>query len=272
MPESRSKALTIRTPEGIEFSMPLAGPISRFLALVVDMLSISVALKTLSIAFHVLSAIQRELGLSLQLLAAFVVGIGYAILLEWVWRGQTLGKKLLRLRVIDEQGLRVRFSQIVVRNLLRPVDILPLFYMVGGLFCMLHGHGQRLGDIAAGTVVVRVPGVSKPNLEKLSGDKFNSLRQYPHLTLRLLRTTPPEDAFLALRALLRREELDPPARVALFRELAAHFKTLVPFPQEVLDGLTDERYVRNVVDVLFRPRSVGPIEKALTLKRMAAKA
>jgi hypothetical protein len=59
-----------------------------------------------------------------------------------------------------------------------------------------------------------------------------------------------DDLAIALRALLRREELEPVARVELFGELASHFRSLVKFPQEAVDGITDERYVRNVVDVL----------------------
>jgi hypothetical protein len=88
----------------------------------------------------------------------------------------------------------------------------------------------------------------------LMGDKYNSLLKYPHLASRLRNKVSPEEAFLPLRALLRRDELDSDARVALFGELAEPFKSLVEFPQESLDGLTDERNVRNVVDVIFHSR------------------
>jgi hypothetical protein len=84
--------------------------------------------------------------------------------------------------------------------------------------------------------------------------KYNSLQQYPHLAARLRGNVTPEEAFLVLRTLLRRDELDPFARISLFSELAAHLKSVVKFPQEALEGITDERYLRNVVDVIFRPR------------------
>jgi len=254
MLNGRTKALTIRTPEGIEFSLQLAGPISRFLAWLIDLACISATLTVLGVFFQMITALHQQLGAALSILAAYVVTVGYGISLEWFWRGQTLGKRILRLRVMDEQGLRVKFSQIVVRNLLRAVDSLPVFYLVGGMACFIHRHGQRLGDIAASTVVVRIPEVYTPNLEKLTADKYNSLREHPHLASRLRGKVSPEEAYLALRTLLRRDELEPEARIALFHELAAHFKSLVKFPQEILDGLTDERYVRNVVDVVFRSR------------------
>jgi uncharacterized RDD family membrane protein YckC len=230
MPAVRTHALIIRTPEGIAFSMELAGPVSRFLAWLVDAACISVILTVVWAILQMVAAVHRQFGLALYVLAAFALSIGYAIALEWWWRGQTLGKRILRLRVVDEQGLHLKFSQIVVRNLLRAVDSLPLFYLAGGLTCLLNPLGQRLGDIAASTVVVRSPEILQPSLEKLLPDKYNSLRDQPHLASRLRQSVTPDEAHLALRALLRRDELEPTARVALFRELAAHFQARVQFP------------------------------------------
>src|SRR5262249_57728043 len=102
-------------------------------------------------------------------------------LCEWYWRGQTVGKRMLRLRVVDRQGLRLQPSQIITRNLLRFVDGLPAFYMLGGLTSLLNRQGQRLGDIAANTVVVRTAGLRPPDLDQISKGPFNSLSQYPHL-------------------------------------------------------------------------------------------
>ena len=68
----------------------------------------------------------------------------------------------------------------------------------------------------------------------------------------------PAEAAVALQALLRRDEFDPVARVELFAELAAHFRTKVEFPAEATDGITDEQYIRNVVDVVYRTRTTHP--------------
>jgi hypothetical protein len=164
-----------------------------------------------------------------------------------------VGKRLLRLRVVDIQGLRLQFGQIVIRNLLRFVDALPLFYLVGGVACLVNRRSQRLGDVAANTVVIRVPKLNEPNLDSLLARKFNSLREHPHLAARLHQRVSPAEARVALQALLRRDELDAAARVELFGEIAAHFRTHVEFPPEAIEGITDEQFVRNVVDILFRP-------------------
>jgi len=78
-------------------------------------------------ALGFLGLISFDFARAFTVLAYFVIQIGYGIVMEWFWRGQTLGKRLLRLRVIDSQGLRLQFSQIVIRNLLRFVDMLRCF-------------------------------------------------------------------------------------------------------------------------------------------------
>ena len=194
--------------------------------------------------------------MALTILSGFVISIGYGICCEWYWQGQTVGKRLLQLRVVDEQGLKLQFSQVVIRNLLRIVDSLPALYLVGGIASLTSRKCQRLGDLAAGTIVVRTPRVSLPNLEQLGTEKFNSLAAYPHLVARLRQKVSREEGAIALRALIRREELDPAARLELFRELATLFRSQVAFPGEAVDGVSDERYVRNVVELLFEKRGL----------------
>jgi hypothetical protein len=172
---------------------------------------------------------------------------------EWCWRGQTVGKRLFHLRVMDAQGLRVQFSQIAIRNLLRAVDMLPLFYLLGGVVAWFSPKTQRLGDLAASTVVIRTPKIEQPDLEQIAAGKFNSLRQHPHLEARLRQKISPVEARLALQALLRRDEFEPVSRAELFARLGGHFRALVEFPPEAVEGITDEQYLRNVVDVIFRP-------------------
>ncbi|MEO7794922.1 MAG: RDD family protein [Thermoanaerobaculia bacterium] len=251
----RSESLTLRTPEGIAFTLPLAGPVSRMLAWAVDAACVGAAGSLIGGAAGAFRFVGADTATAIAAVAYFVLQIGYGIATEWLWRGQTVGKRLLRLRVLDQHGLRLRPSQVVTRNLLRAVDSLPLCYLVGGAAMLWSRNAQRLGDFAAGTVVVRVERLRQPDLDQILRGKFNSLREQPHLEARLRRLIRPEEAWLALRALLRREELAPAARVALFAELAAHFRLRVPYPPETVDSLTDEQYVRNVVDVLFRARA-----------------
>ena len=65
----------------------------------------------------------------------------------------------------------------------------------------------------------------------------------------------PAAAGIALQAVMRRDDLDPQARIEMFRDIALYFLNIVLFPQEATDGISDEQYVRNVVDVLFRPKA-----------------
>ena len=252
MPNTKTNTLQITTPEGITFSLNLAGPITRFLAYAIDLLCIQVTLIIVGTVIGMLRIISFDLASAIIILAYFVVQIGYGIVLEWFWRGQTIGKRLLRLRVMDEQGLYLQFNQVVIRNLLRFVDSLPAFYLVGGIACLVSRRAQRLGDFAARTVVVRTTTVAEPDLKQLLSDKFNSFREYPHLAARLRQQVGPQEASIALQALLRRNEFEPVERIELFDQIAEHFKTIVEFPQEATDGISDEQYIRNVVDVLFR--------------------
>ena len=257
----KTSVLQIRTPEGIVFSQLLAGPVTRFLAWFVDLLVIIAVVIVLGYAFALLNFISGGLGGALSILSYFVVSIGYGIACEWRWRGQTIGKKLLRLRVMDAEGLRLQFNQVVTRNLLRFLDSLPFFYFVGGVVCWLNPKCQRLGDLAANTIVVRNPPLAEPDLDQLLAGKFNSLRQYPHLAARLRQRTSPAEAAIVVQALLRRAEFEPVARVELFGELATYFRAKVDFPPEALEGITDEQYIRNIVDVIYRTRTDSRIEK-----------
>jgi uncharacterized RDD family membrane protein YckC len=253
--QSKINTLTIRTPEGIEFSLLLAGPISRFLAWSVDLLAILAINKLLNIVFGAAGMLSRDLATAANVMGYFVVSIGYGILLEWYWHGQTLGKRLIRLRVTDGHGLHLQFSQVVIRNLLRFVDSLPALYLVGGLACLINRHAQRLGDFAANTIVIWNPPIDEPDLDQLLGGKYNSFRKLPHLEARLRQRVSPAEARIALQALVRRDEIEPRARVELFESLVSHFKSVVTFPPEATDGISDEQYIRNVVDAIFRPQS-----------------
>jgi len=248
----KTSALQIRTPEGIFFSQLLAGPVSRFCAWFIDFLCIAVIMTMLGYVLVLLQFISPNLAGALGALGYFVIGVGYGMTCEWFWRGQTVGKRLLRLRVLDAEGLRLQFNQIATRNLLRFVDSLPLFYFVGGLVCWLSPKCQRLGDLAANTIVIRYPRLAAPDLDQLLAGKFNSLRQYPHLSARLRQRVLPGEGAIALQALLRRDQFESKARIDLFATLAAHFRAKVEFPPEATDGITDEQQLRNVVDVIYR--------------------
>lgn len=254
----RTQSLTVRTPEGVSFSFPLAGPVTRFLALSIDLICIAGLMIVLNMLLRAFQMITPDFAGAVLMLGYFFISIGYAITFEWLWRGQTVGKRIMRIRVMDIQGLRLHLSQIIVRNLMRFIDSLPMLYLVGGTACALSKYAQRLGDMAANTVVVRMPRIREPDLDRLMPGKFNSLREYPHLTARLRQRVSPREASIALRALMRREDLTSEARVELFEYLANHFRAMVAFPESCTEGLSDEQFVTNISDILFRDKGHQP--------------
>ncbi|MCP4641415.1 MAG: RDD family protein [bacterium] len=262
MTQPRTNTLEVVTPEGISFSLLLAGPTTRFMAWAVDLACIiatflllqTIVTLILAPSMGLLGIYAMDFARAIIATGYFVLSLGYSIVLEWFCRGQTVGKRLFGLRVMDEQGLQLQFSQIVIRNLLRFVDSLPLLYLVGGAACVISRRAQRIGDFAANTIVVRTIMLPEPDLDQIRPDKFNSLRAYPLHEARLRQRVTADDARIALQAVVRREQFRPEARVDLFDEIAEHFRELVPFPDEAHFGMTNEQYVRNVLDIVYRPR------------------
>jgi uncharacterized RDD family membrane protein YckC len=249
----RTNTLVILTPEGISFTQRLAGPVTRFLASSIDLAGITLISGILSQVILLAAIVNPDFALAARTICYFVVTIGYSILLESIWRGQTLGKRALKIRVVDAEGFRLRPAQIVIRNLLRVVDLLPAFYAVGGICCAISPKYQRLGDIAASTVVIYAAPEKIPDLELLFSGTYNSLRNHAHLAAQLRKSISPGEARIALEAVARRAELDPSSRLELYRQIARRLSSLVSFPEETLEGMTDEQYVRNVVDLIYRP-------------------
>ena len=128
-------------------------------------------------------------------------------------------------------------------------------YLVGGIACVFSRHRQRLGDLAAGTVVVRTPGGAAPDLDQLLGGKYNSLAESRHLAARLRqKVTSGDRAHRPSKRCFAGTSSIRHARLAVFaRAWRDYFRTLVPYPPEVAEQLADEPYVRDVVEILYRP-------------------
>jgi uncharacterized RDD family membrane protein YckC len=251
MSTDRTHLWRVRTPEGVAFTFRLASPVLRAGAVIIDWLVVTAGYSVLATIVSLLRLIDPDIAGMILTVAYFVVSQGYSIATEWLWRGQSIGKRVLRLRVVDAQGLRLTFSQIALRNLLRFVDGLPAFYLVGGVAALLNSRGQRLGDLAAGTLVIWEPAELRPDFAGLRGEKYNSLRAHSPSVARLRHAVGPAEARAAWTALARRDQFDDVARVRLFHDLAEYFREAARAPDEVTDGVSDEQFVRNVVDVLY---------------------
>jgi uncharacterized RDD family membrane protein YckC len=254
MSAPHQSAIQIETPEGVVFSYQLATPVTRALACAVDSTAATGMAYFAGRVANAAAIISADWASFLGVVLYFVISVGYAIVLEWRWHGQTVGKRLFGLRVIDVHGLRLQPSQIVLRNLLRLIDVLPLFYLVGGIAALLSRKGQRLGDLAANTVVAHERTWEAPDLEQIAPARYNSLLAWPNLTRRLRTLVSPVAVDLAVRAVAQRDGYDPQARLELFADLAAYFRSLVRFPETAVEGLTDEQFVRGVLRVIFNPQ------------------
>ncbi|WNH48553.1 RDD family protein [Stenotrophomonas aracearum] len=137
------------TPEGVPLHLPAAGPVPRALAWAIDFVIRVGALMLLSIPLTVLG----EFGQGLYLGLMFLLMWAYTIVQEALW-GRTLGKRVLGLRVVAQDGAPIGWMAAITRNLLRTVDMLPFAYALGLLSSLFDRNGRRLGDLVAGTVVV----------------------------------------------------------------------------------------------------------------------
>ena len=161
--------LTISTPEQVAFNYEMAGIGTRFVASLLDHLILVTAMVLVYCAIAALiptfgagaivsgdesgqSAIYVVL--ALLVLIEFVIFWGYFTLFELVWNGQTPGKRAGKLRVIRRDGQPVRAGEVMVRNLVRIIDFLPAFYGIGLITMFIDKDARRLGDMAAGTIVV----------------------------------------------------------------------------------------------------------------------
>lgn len=244
-------SLRLRTPEGVQFSFTLATPVTRFAAWFVDKLAFGAAWTIIASLLSVLSVLEPDSMEAVGFLGYFLFATGGAIAMEWLWDGKTLGKRLLGIRVMDEKGLPLQFSQILLRNLLRCVDSLPVGYLVGGLCSWFSKKSQRAGDLAAATVVIREFKYQEKDYKFLTREKYNSLRGRQVVIARLRTGVSPLLGQAAMQALMRREELDPAERVSLFADFAKCFREVAKDETTLADDLSDETVVRNVVEVLF---------------------
>lgn len=165
---------TIETPENVSFGYEVAGIGSRFIGALVDNLVLGIAFFLLNLLLLQVLAWVGDLGsaaalagdfvasdwlagivTALYILLNFVLLWGYYIVFELIWNGQTIGKRVAKTRVVRLNGNPAGLLEIVVRNLLRIVDFLPAGYGIGLVVMFFDRHARRLGDFAAGTLVIK---------------------------------------------------------------------------------------------------------------------
>lgn len=225
----------VRTPESVELEFTLAGIGNRTLALLIDYLIWGVLLIVVLVLWAILS-IQlpyyfrwlnnnRDVQLwisAISLLLAFGVYTGYFVFFETLWQGQTPGKRYAKIRVIRDDGQTVGLSQAVLRSLLRPIDD---FLFIGMLLIILGKREKRLGDLAAGTLVIQE---ERP----VTTATFPISENAQSLANQLLGTTNmsallPDDFAVIREYLQRRSIMESKAKSELGLQLARQAKTLI---------------------------------------------
>ncbi|HVE57902.1 MAG TPA: RDD family protein [Pyrinomonadaceae bacterium] len=167
------ETLIIETPERVQLAFALASIGNRFLAVLIDHFIQYMAILIVAWSFISwsgvadMNSIERDellaqmskWTIALMILILFLIFAGYFIFFEWLWNGQTPGKRLMKLRVIREDGRPITLWEAVARNLLRIFDAVPGFfipiYSIGLVSIFLSNRDQRIGDMFSGTVVIR---------------------------------------------------------------------------------------------------------------------
>jgi len=173
--------LNIDTPELVDIEMALAGIGSRFIAILVDYLIWGSAFFVLFLlaliiipALSIFGRISANWAIGIALLIVFVMHWGYFALFEVFGNGRTPGKRVAKIRVIHQSGRGINFVEALARNLVRYVDSLPSFYAVGIVVIFLSRRNQRLGDMVAGTLVVRDREVDSPHWGESASRTFTA--------------------------------------------------------------------------------------------------
>lgn len=248
--------ILVSTPENVAFDYRLAGPFTRALALLIDITILTVCITGIAIVLSFLGAS----GIGLLLFIAFVVFWGYGGLMEGLWNGQTLGKKLVGLRVVADTGLAINAGQAMLRNILRYADLFPPFFP--GAVAMLFGNRfQRLGDLSAGTMVILDGQRTSPRPPVVEGvtDRMRS-RIPSHFR--------PDPALIECLAAYvgQRQDLSTARRLELSQILARHFIRTWSLPPKInTDHLLCAIYEFATIDEDYRSR--GQAKKGVDFRK-----
>jgi uncharacterized RDD family membrane protein YckC len=237
---------SVLTPERVSLEYGIAGIGSRAGAAIIDTIIQVVALTVVTIGLVTAAGLAGASGaafdedtvgivtVALWILATFMVTSGYYMIFEIVWNGQTPGKRLLNVRVIRESGYPIRPVDSVIRNLVRIVDWLPFLYGIGALVMLFNRRSKRLGDFAAGTLVVREGAPRTLATVTPLATATEDVRTY---------ALSASDATLVRDFLMRRDSMDAKARAQLAERLAsvlaARYQLVVEGqPEAFLERLT----------------------------------
>jgi uncharacterized RDD family membrane protein YckC len=230
--------MSMTTPERVLVEHEVAGVGSRAVAQLIDVLLLMVVEGAMffGVAAMTSAGLPNWLAITLVFVLGGALPIAYFTLFEWR-SGATPGKRSMRIRVVTEHGTPIGARESLVRNLLRLIDFLPAFYVLGGIVAIASSKSQRLGDLAAGTMAVRPPRRTGPKVRRSASFVELTTTQQADGNLR------PELLAVIESFVSRRKKLSPETR----SQLAARIARNIPagqFPHEL--GQTDEQYIAMV--------------------------
>lgn len=256
--------LNIDTPELVSIEMPVAGIGSRFIAILIDYLIWTALLIVLSIIGAVILASLSVFGgasekwvIGIIVLLIFLFHWGYFTLFEALWNGRTPGKSVAKIRVIHRSGRAISFVEALARNLVRFVDYLPGLYGVGLVVMFFSKLNQRLGDMVAGTLVVRDREVESPHwgemgTRTITAPVSGGPMPAPHLSVVLSASSLAKLSTADLEVLesffSRRLDMDLATRAALAERMAQAIRTKSGL--EIPEGTSVETFLEAVAHQL----------------------
>jgi uncharacterized RDD family membrane protein YckC len=242
-------AITISTPEGVELRVVLAGAGSRFIEGTLDLIVqlILLVLSTVVLA----ELVGGGIGAALLAMAAFAIFFLYHVLFEVLGSGRTPGKRMTHLRVVRESGAPVDLPASAIRTLLRLIDFLPTVYLIGLTSIVATRKNQRLGDLAADTLVIRELVAPKQTAAR-PATPAQAAPSFPAATAVGwdVSAVTPEELAAVQRFLARRDGLDPDARRTLAYRLEQALRAKVaaapptPEPEQFLEALARVKSAR----------------------------
>ncbi len=236
----------LNTPEQVCFSYQLAGLFTRSIAYLIDTV---VMVAFIVGAVLVCATVPGVFGVVLLLLIIFATFLGYFILFEALWSGQTPGKRAMNIRVMDASGGRLSIANVALRNLIRVVDMLPVLMFLGGVVAFIDPSHRRLGDMAANTIVIRDQKIGLPKSVVRREGRHNSFRADPALRSRIVARIGRAERDLIIDLTLRRDQLDTPVRERMFADMAAHCRRILGLDDKN-EYLSDEQTVINIALIL----------------------
>jgi uncharacterized RDD family membrane protein YckC len=242
----------VLTTEKVPFRYRVAGLGSRFLAWLVDVAFLLVLFLMGVLVGGVLERGREGLGTAVIFLWGFALAWGYFMLFEWLWQGQTPGKRLIGIRVIQWSGTAINFYQAAVRGILRVADALPLPHpagvgLLGFAVAAANRENRRLGDLAAGTLVVHVERRPRP-IRALQEASSEGDRARIALLRQRLTQLDREQKQAVLDLCLRRDQLRVTERARLFQTTAGYLQVRLDVQPETYES--PEKFVLRVAAVL----------------------